>query len=65
MAKKKKDPFTEFAERSEEIRKIPVDKEKIRRINEWIDESEREEEEEAVAEESQIARSNSSHAIEA
>ncbi len=45
MTKKEKISFKEFAERSEEIRKRPLDKEKVRRINELIDESEREEEE--------------------
>ncbi len=64
MAKKEKSPFEVFVEEMEEIRKRPLDKEKVRRINEMIDESECEEEEEVTADESQIAHGGPAHSLE-
>ncbi len=65
MAKKETNPFKEFAERSEEIRKMPLDEEKIRKINELSRKIEREEEEEAVSDKRQIACGGPSRSIEA
>ncbi len=66
MTKKEKSPFRRFAERSEEIRNRPLDKEKIKKINELAREIELEEEEEMDSEEPQTANSSGpSHALEA
>ena len=65
VSKKEKNPFKEFAERSEEIRKRPLDKEKVKRINELARELELEEEDDSISDEQQIACEYSSEPLEA